>query len=70
VKLATYNVNGVNGRLETLRRWPEEASHEVVCNQELKAPQEKFPIKDIETPRIGHRLSVLGRNQRTSRGFR
>ena len=49
MKLATYNVIGVNGRLEIPRRWLEEASREVVCIQELKAAQEKFPIKDIET---------------------
>jgi exodeoxyribonuclease-3 len=48
MKIATYNVNGVNGRLEVLLRWLEEASPDVVCLQELKAPQEKFPIKAIE----------------------
>jgi exodeoxyribonuclease-3 len=48
VKVATYNVNGINGRLEVLLRWLEEASPDVLCLQELKAPQEKFPIKAIE----------------------
>lgn len=43
MKLATYNVNGVNGRLPVLLRWLEETSPDVVCLQELKAPQEKFP---------------------------
>jgi len=45
--IATYNVNGVNGRLPVLLRWLEEISPDVVCLQELKAPQEKFPEQTI-----------------------
>jgi exodeoxyribonuclease-3 len=47
MKIATYNVNGVNGRLPVLLRWLEEAGPDIVCLQELKAPQEKFPEKAI-----------------------
>jgi len=47
MKIATYNVNGVNGRLPVLLRWLEESRPDVVCLQELKAPQEKFPEKEI-----------------------
>jgi len=43
VKIATYNVNGVNGRLPVLLRWLELGHPDVVCLQELKTPQEKFP---------------------------
>lgn len=43
MKIATYNVNGINGRLPVLLRWLEETQPDVVCLQELKAPQEKFP---------------------------
>jgi exodeoxyribonuclease-3 len=43
MKIATYNVNGVNGRLPVLLRWLDEAKPDIVCLQELKAPQEKFP---------------------------
>jgi exodeoxyribonuclease-3 len=43
MKIATYNVNGVNGRLPVLLRWLEEAAPDVVCLQELKAAQERFP---------------------------
>ncbi|WP_052636714.1 exodeoxyribonuclease III [Pseudorhizobium banfieldiae] len=42
MKIATFNVNGVNGRIDTLLRWLDEARPDVVCLQELKAPQEKF----------------------------
>ena len=57
MKIATYNVNGVNGRLPVLLRWLEETSPDVVCLQELKAPQEKFPeqaIKDAGYNAIWH----------------
>lgn len=43
MKIATYNVNGVNGRLPVLLRWLQETAPDIVCLQELKAPQEKFP---------------------------
>jgi exodeoxyribonuclease-3 len=48
MKIATYNVNGINGRLPVLLRWLGEASPDIVCLQELKAPQEKFPEKAIQ----------------------
>src|SRR5690606_16756294 len=47
MKIATYNVNGVNGRLQVLLKWLELAKPDVVCLQELKAPNEKFPIEAI-----------------------
>src|SRR5581483_6640185 len=47
MKIATYNVNGINGRLPVLLRWLNETSPDVVCLQELKAPQEKFPEQAI-----------------------
>jgi len=47
MKIATYNVNGVNGRLPVLLRWLDETKPDVVCLQELKAPDEKFPLAAI-----------------------
>ncbi|WP_295128146.1 exodeoxyribonuclease III [uncultured Chitinophaga sp.] len=47
MKIATYNVNGVNGRLPVLLRWLEESAPDIACLQELKAPQEKFPEQAI-----------------------
>jgi exodeoxyribonuclease-3 len=47
MKIATYNVNGVNGRLPVLLRWLTDAAPDIVCLQELKAPQEKFPESAI-----------------------
>lgn len=53
MKIATYNVNGVNGRLPVLLRWLEVAQPDVVCLQELKSPQEKFPAVEIEKAGYG-----------------
>ena len=36
MKIATFNVNGVDGRLSVLLGWLKEASPDVVCLQELK----------------------------------
>lgn len=47
MKIATYNVNGINGRLPVLLKWLKETSPDVVCLQELKAPDEKFPLEAI-----------------------
>jgi exodeoxyribonuclease-3 len=47
MKIATYNVNGVNGRLPVLLRWLKEAKPDIVCLQELKSPNEKFPLLAI-----------------------
>jgi exodeoxyribonuclease III len=47
MKIASYNVNGVNGRLQVLLRWLNEASPDIVCLQELKSPNEKFPEQAI-----------------------
>ena len=47
MKIATYNVNGINGRLEVLLRWLGEARPDIVTLQELKAPDERFPAEAI-----------------------
>ncbi|MDT0676985.1 exodeoxyribonuclease III [Autumnicola musiva] len=47
MKIATYNVNGINARLHVLLRWLKATKPDVVCLQELKAPNEKFPEKAI-----------------------
>ena len=43
MRIVTYNVNSINARLPNLLRWLGEAAPDVVCLQELKAPQENFP---------------------------
>lgn len=48
MKIATYNVNGIGARLPVLLRWLDETLPDVVCLQELKAPQENFPEQAIQ----------------------
>jgi exodeoxyribonuclease III len=81
MRIATYNVNGINGRLPVLLRWLKETTPDVVCLQELKAPQEKFPLAAIEEAgyeAIWHGqkswngvaiLSKLGKPEETRRGL-
>lgn len=47
MKIATYNINGINGRLEVLLRWLKEAQPDIVCLQELKSENHKFPQRQI-----------------------
>jgi exodeoxyribonuclease-3 len=53
MKIATYNVNGVNARLPVLLRWLEQSQPDVACLQELKAPHEKFPEQAIRNAGYG-----------------
>jgi exodeoxyribonuclease-3 len=53
LRIATYNVNGVNGRLPVLLRWLAASQPDVACLQELKAPQEKFPEAAIRDAGYG-----------------
>jgi hypothetical protein len=48
MKIATYNINGINGRLEILLRWLKEAQPDIVCLQELKSENYKFPESAIK----------------------
>ena len=43
MRIATFNINGIGARLPALLQWLQETQPDVVCLQELKAPQEKFP---------------------------
>jgi exonuclease III len=36
MKIATFNVNGINGRLPVLLRWLAESKPDIACLQELK----------------------------------
>jgi exodeoxyribonuclease-3 len=48
VKIATYNVNGINSRLPRLLEWLEEARPDVACLQEIKTSDETFPAAAID----------------------
>jgi exodeoxyribonuclease III len=53
MRIATYNVNGVNGRLANLLGWLEAAAPDIVCLQELKAPDDKFPAGALRAAGYG-----------------
>ena len=53
MRIATFNVNGVNGRLALLLDWLAETRPDVACLQELKAPDDKFPAAAIEKAGYG-----------------
>jgi exodeoxyribonuclease III len=53
MRIATFNVNGVNGRLPVLLRWLDRTRPDVACLQELKAPDEKFPAAAVEAAGYG-----------------
>src|SRR5581483_4533419 len=50
--VGTYNVNGINGRLPVLLKWLKDSSPDIACLQELKAPQERFPLSELR--RLGY----------------
>ena len=47
MKIATYNVNGINSRLPRLIEWLGSSKPDVACLQELKTGGETFPIDAI-----------------------
>jgi len=70
VKIATYNVNGVNGRLPRLVEWLAETGPDVVCLQEIKTGDATFPARAIHEAgyaaiwhgqRSHHGVAVLAR---------
>jgi exodeoxyribonuclease-3 len=72
MKIATFNVNGVNGRLPVLLRWLDEARPDIACLQELKASDDKFPepaIRNAGYRAIWHGqkswngVAILGRDK-------
>ena len=48
MKIATYNINGINGRLDNLLRWLKQADPDIVCLQELKCESRAFPEKALK----------------------
>jgi exodeoxyribonuclease-3 len=58
MKIATWNVNSINARLETVLAWFEEARPDVAGLQEIKCVDEKFPAAEFE--RLGYNVAVHG----------
>ena len=48
LRIASYNINGINSRLQVLTRWLDEFHPDIVGLQELKCADEAFPSEAIE----------------------
>jgi exodeoxyribonuclease-3 len=49
LKVATFNINNINKRLDNLLAWLAKAEPDVVSLQELKAEQDAFPVNALRT---------------------
>jgi exodeoxyribonuclease-3 len=64
MKLATWNVNSVTARLPLVTKWLAEARPDVLCLQELKCTDDKFPAAAFGE--LGYESAAFG--QRTYNG--
>ena len=58
MKLATWNVNSIKVRLPQLLDWLATAKPDVLCLQELKTEEPKFPRAELAS--AGYQAVVLG----------
>jgi len=58
MKIATFNVNGINGRLARLLEWLAESKPDVACLQELKSPDAALPVDAIRS--VGYGIVAHG----------
>ena len=58
MRIATWNINGVKARIDTLLSWLTEASPDVVCLQEIKSVDDAFPFEPVEA--LGYNIAVHG----------
>ena len=45
MKIATWNVNSVKARLDTVKAWLADAAPDVACFQEIKSTDDTFPYE-------------------------
>jgi exodeoxyribonuclease-3 len=53
MKVATFNINNINRRLPNLLQWLQQAKPDIVALQELKSPDDDFPLSAIEKAGYG-----------------
>lgn len=58
MKIATFNINNVRGRLDNLLDWLAQEEPDVVCLQELKAEHGAFPVGPLE--QLGYQVAWVG----------
>lgn len=64
MRIATFNVNGINGRLPRLLEWLDETRPDIACLQEIKTADATFPREKIEA--AGYH--VISHGQRSHHG--
>jgi exodeoxyribonuclease-3 len=64
LRVASYNINGINSRLQVLLRWLELADPDIVGLQELKCTDDAFPVEAIAA--LGY--SAIWHGQRSWNG--
>ena len=72
MRIATFNVNGVNGRLPRLLEWLAESKPDIVCLQEIKTGDATFPADALQAAGYGaiwhgqprhHGVAILARGE-------
>lgn len=53
MKIATYNINSINARLPVLLKWLDAFKPDVVCLQELKTTDDRFPHEELDAAGYG-----------------
>jgi len=71
LRIATFNVNGVNGRLPRLLEWLAETAPDIACLQEIKTDDTRFPADKLKAAGYGaiwhgqrshHGVAILARD--------
>jgi len=58
MRIATWNVNSIIARLPNVTRWLEQTKPDVLCMQETKCTDDKFPREDFE--KLGYQCLMFG----------
>src|SRR5206468_1155792 len=58
MKIATWNVNSIIARLPHVTRWLESAQPDVLCIQETKCSDDKFPLLELKA--TGYACVIFG----------
>ncbi|MHA7772717.1 exodeoxyribonuclease III [Roseibium sp. M-1] len=58
MKIATWNINGVKARIDTVLEWLKETSPDLACLQEIKSVDENFPRQAFED--LGYNVETHG----------
>ena len=64
MRIATWNVNSIRQRMDSLQAWLAERKPDIVCLQEIKCVNEAFPREPLEA--LGYNVAVHG--QKTFNG--